>query len=202
MEEVAIYGVFDPRDGIIRYVGQTKRFPLTRRLGAHCSVAKSMRGNQFASHLARWLVSLVDDGVRPEITILEMTTGDQALYRERFWVEHFMIEGADMVNSTFCQESVSNAYWKKRSEERSEELRRTNPPPPPRYTPVPITPERAQMIRSFREEFGLSQTALARRLGYTNGTISLWESCKRSPPPGLEILLDKVRADLQAERGD
>jgi DNA-binding transcriptional regulator YiaG len=199
MEDVAIYGMFDPRDGIIRYVGQTRQFPLKRRLWLHSSNAEAMRGNNLASHAARWILTLADDGVLPEITILEMTTRDAAMSRERFWIEHFVVEGADMVNSTFCQESVSSQYWRSVFEERIEQIRRESEQAP-KYVARPIEPEKADMIRAFRESLGISQTDLAKRLGYNNSTVSLWESCKRSPPPGIDVLLDKVRADIESER--
>jgi hypothetical protein len=66
----SIYGIADPRDHVIRYVGQTTQ-PLSRRLGGHLNNARPSR-------LRTWFDTLIAAGVRPEILLLksDVAAGD------------------------------------------------------------------------------------------------------------------------------
>jgi predicted transcriptional regulator len=59
-----VYGLYDPRDGALRYVGQTT-LSLERRLSSHLSPANLKRN----CHSACWLRSLVRRGVKPVISV-------------------------------------------------------------------------------------------------------------------------------------
>ena len=53
-DKMQIYGLTDPRDDALRYVGKTEKL-LKKRLGVHCaSKEKNHRGN--------WIRSLVKEG--------------------------------------------------------------------------------------------------------------------------------------------
>lgn len=62
---VNIYGLYDPRDGRLRYVGKTK-FSIASRSRDHvrlCPYSKSHKNN--------WIASLVSDGLRPIASLIE-----------------------------------------------------------------------------------------------------------------------------------
>lgn len=67
-----IYGLLDPRDQSLRYVGKThKRREL--RLAEHLEAARSGR----SSHLYNWIREVLEAGFEPEIFVLERVPGDQ-----------------------------------------------------------------------------------------------------------------------------
>lgn len=80
-----IYCLKDPRDGSVRYVGQTiKRLP--QRLSEHvCRPAgKRMRA---------WIVELDALGLRPSIEALEIVPSADLNARERFWLKEMFLRG-------------------------------------------------------------------------------------------------------------
>lgn len=90
--KTAIYGLADPRDGQLRYVGKTVG-PLARRLGRHLN-ASSRRKNR----KDRWIANLIAKDLRPEI--FEIEVADDWVEAERFWIAYFRAIGADLVNHT------------------------------------------------------------------------------------------------------
>lgn len=93
-----IYGLFDPREPLflweVRYIGQTTKTP-SRRLAQHVWTAK--RGGE--SYLLRWIRSLLRDGVRPHVRILEYC--DEAIldHREITWIAEGRRQGWKLTNS-------------------------------------------------------------------------------------------------------
>ena len=75
-EPFCIYGIADPRDHVIRYVGWTKQ-SLRARLSKHISAP-------VGQYMARWLGGLVDAGIMPEIVPLQWCFDYEAA--ERFWI--------------------------------------------------------------------------------------------------------------------
>ena len=66
--EVYIYVLKHPDTLEIRYVGKTVR-KLSRRLGNHIANAK---GNKHNKHLSNWILSILKEGKRPIIELLEL----------------------------------------------------------------------------------------------------------------------------------
>lgn len=65
--DVAVYGLIDPRNGELRYVG--KAVDPQKRLWIHLSIART---NRYGSlHVKHWIQSLLAVGLRPEIEVLE-----------------------------------------------------------------------------------------------------------------------------------
>jgi len=76
--EAYIYGISDPRDHVIRYVGKTQN-TLAQRLWEH----------EFSPSNARvgaWLRQMRADGVTPEITVLEICLKYRWKLCEEFWI--------------------------------------------------------------------------------------------------------------------
>lgn len=83
-----IYGLYDPRTGELRYVGQTRK-GLRERLGAHVKEAKKDR-----THKAAWIRSVLADGHAPEIHLLqEFSTQLEADQAEVYWISFFGLAG-------------------------------------------------------------------------------------------------------------
>jgi hypothetical protein len=92
---VIIYGLHDPRDGALRYVGKTKH-ALTLRIAQHMSPKEL--GQQHRR--AKWLRALRTLGLKPEARVIEVTAPDEWQARERHWIAYHRGDGARLVNGT------------------------------------------------------------------------------------------------------
>lgn len=198
-----IYALASSDDNRLRYVGQTVRIPDVR-LAEHCVGCHKTNGK---SHLHNWLRGILDRDELPIITVLEIVPYKDALDRERWWIRHLADLGEDLLNTSDFQPSRNyeerHAVFVQRREARIQEIQqireeRANTPKSPARKRIPdVSPEE---IREFRDRHGLTQTQLSALLGYNNSSISVWESGKRNPPPGLRVLLLDVEGRIgQAE---
>lgn len=91
-----VYGLFDPRDGLLRYVGQTTR-SLKKRLQEHLRIQNRTR----ATHLAHWVSLLWGLGFHPRIVELGVADSATALdeLEVRMIAEHRAM-GAKLTNHT------------------------------------------------------------------------------------------------------
>lgn len=69
-----IYGLADPQDGVVRYVGQTGRL-LCQRLGQHVENAKKNKGGNTGLRL--WMRGLMAQGRRPVIVLLDQVPDER-----------------------------------------------------------------------------------------------------------------------------
>lgn len=91
-EEVTfcIYGIFDPGDDLVFYIGHTSRFALRR--AQHLEGAHSLSGLRVQQIKA--------NGFVPVFVKLETCRDkDAALMAEIFWIEHFKGRGAHLLNA-------------------------------------------------------------------------------------------------------
>jgi hypothetical protein len=86
-----IYGLFDPVSGELRYIGQTTR--PGPRLNLHISSQKKTR-------CQRWIKSLLNQGLRPEMAILEETTYALIDETEAFYIAYFRFLDCNLCNHT------------------------------------------------------------------------------------------------------
>jgi hypothetical protein len=89
--DIHIYALIDPRDGAVRYIGQTKT--PKRRLSGHM-------GQIHDSYKYRWIRRLKALGLRPVMEILEIATEANWSDRERYWISHYRSIGAKLTNVT------------------------------------------------------------------------------------------------------
>lgn len=83
MGTVFIYGLVDPRDKRVRYVGKTVT-SLMVRLGGHVSAAKKRREN---NPKAKWIRSLLTVGLKPEMRVLCESDNEAECYlAEQRWM--------------------------------------------------------------------------------------------------------------------
>lgn len=96
MRSFLVYGLSDPRDGQLRYVGKTIR-GLSRRLRTHL-YPRFLREK---SHKNHWLRALVALGLKPEIEVLEECGSWETMNEaERFHIAYWRYIGAALTNST------------------------------------------------------------------------------------------------------
>jgi len=96
---VFIYRLIDPRNEQIRYIGKTVN-PLNR-LKQHLGSSKN-------PHMNMWIDCLIDQNLIPKIDFIERTSTGLSHSRERFWINHYLSMGCDLINIEL------NIYRKKR----------------------------------------------------------------------------------------
>jgi hypothetical protein len=82
---VRIYGMFDPIDKSLRYVGRTIH-KLVERLSDH--VASPVNDG-----MREWIRELASLGLRPTIETIEVTPMRGAAGRERYWIRRYRLAG-------------------------------------------------------------------------------------------------------------
>lgn len=99
---VYIYGLVDPRDGLIHYVGRTTA-ALRTRLNAHMSLVagdgKNVRG--YGLDKLKWLAELKAARMTPSIKPLEEVDAEHAHDAERRWVQALFRAGVPLTNKQY-----------------------------------------------------------------------------------------------------
>jgi hypothetical protein len=135
---IFIYGLKDPRDGKIKYVGQTAN--MTARMASHFSTASPGKSKK-----AKWVEELNREGLAAEPMVLEMCDEDSASDRETFWIEE-MSKGAELFNY----------YAHKSKQRRRKEDGKSG-------LALRVTPEERAIIYSAARVCGVSMGELAAR---------------------------------------
>lgn len=81
-----IYGLVDPRDGIIRYIGVTKN--PAYRLAEHMRMP-----HKEGLHKNQWIAELISKGLSPIFVFLDAVKEEQAKETEFKWITHFSTLG-------------------------------------------------------------------------------------------------------------
>ena len=91
-----IYGLIDPRDGQLRYVGKSTSG--MKRPRSHVSPTHLSKEH---THKANWLRQLLSLGLKPDIEVLETCSSPEELSEaERFFIAYFRMVGANLTNLT------------------------------------------------------------------------------------------------------
>lgn len=96
--QVSIYGLTDPRTNQVRYVGKTVQ-PLKLRLQQHIFPARTHRQNHAR---AQWIRALIEQGLKPEIVLLETVPESEWREAERRWIAHYKGQNATLANVDRC----------------------------------------------------------------------------------------------------
>lgn len=89
IQVIYIYGLCDPSDHVVRYVGQTQG--PKARLQVHISGARRNRDGNSAKNA--WILALLEKGSAPEMVILEETTEEMSGTVETKWIEDSRAKG-------------------------------------------------------------------------------------------------------------
>lgn len=81
---VYIYSLSDPRDDAIRYVGKTVK-SLPKRRAQH--VYSAITGGK--CHRDKWIRVLLREGLKPDITLIEITSEEEWEVREIYWIAEY-----------------------------------------------------------------------------------------------------------------
>lgn len=92
MKTVYIYGLWDCRDGRLRYIGKT--INLKARLRRH--LTDYDRGK--ITHCTTWIKGLLNENLEPMMEILEECTEDNWQEAERAWISEARKFGLNLVN--------------------------------------------------------------------------------------------------------
>jgi group I intron endonuclease len=110
-----IYGLSDPLTKEVRYIGKTN--DLHKRYLRHLS-----RSQRETNHRACWIKHLLNNGVKPEMFIVETVKDDDWQEAERFWLIQFRVAGARLVNTTDGGTGGKTCDW--RGRKHTEETRK------------------------------------------------------------------------------
>ena len=88
METIYIYTLSDPRDSAIRYVGQAK--DPKKRLEGH--------GHSEGTGKSEWIKALRELHLRPILTVVDECQVDEAVAKEKHWIEQLASEGQPLLN--------------------------------------------------------------------------------------------------------
>ena len=184
-----IYGLFDPRDGLLRYVGQTT-VTLKMRLQGHYSDPKRNRKNN-------WIKSLRSGGLRPVIKAISEHPIEELDDMEVATIAMVQSAGASLLNATCGGRAgiVYPPYVRKRSAKNSRaglQRRKRN--------------EKGQERNDHRAIRLLGMYAYHRSWGYAKIADGCLESMERScgvkySDPFAQKVMDKLRKNRMVEYG-
>jgi hypothetical protein len=92
MDKITIYGLFDPVNDQCRYIGRTSQ-SLSRRLYQHIR-----RARKNVNSKSEWINSLLREGLKPSIKIIELVNIYEWQEAERFWIELLHQFGFNLTN--------------------------------------------------------------------------------------------------------
>lgn len=95
MKTTFIYSLSDPNTNEIKYIGKTNN--LKYRLWSHIHEAKHDFRNQ---HKCNWIKTLLTEGKKPVIAIVEEVSIDNWQACEIYWISQYTAWGFNLVNKT------------------------------------------------------------------------------------------------------
>lgn len=101
MKTIYIYTLSCPISKEIRYVGKT--ISIERRLQSHLDYAKNSKRKR--RYVSDWILSLLNQNLKPIITIIEETDEDNWVQKEMYWIKHFKNLHFNLCNLTDGGES-------------------------------------------------------------------------------------------------
>jgi hypothetical protein len=107
MNIVYIYGLVDPRDGLIYYIGKTS-MGLKDRLRPHIYKSKKRRTPK-----ERWINSLISEGYQPlinELARLEKPTDAEVAVTEQAWIDLYQLSNPKLTNVGFGGQGGSGSH--------------------------------------------------------------------------------------------
>lgn len=96
----SVYILIDPRDSSIRYVGISRQ--VERRYREHCRGESGVEVSAFVQELKA-------HNLLPQMQIVEEAIPDECIaeMREYYWMDHFLAEGASLLNKISSSRSIT-----------------------------------------------------------------------------------------------
>lgn len=99
MSTVYIYGLVDPRNNQLRYVGKAKN--PKQRLIYHLSVVRNkIKNNKRMTYKDNWIKVLLRNNLIPTIRILDICQENEWEEKEIFWIEKELQAGSNLANTS------------------------------------------------------------------------------------------------------
>lgn len=95
---VYIYGLKDPRDCQIKYIGKT--INIDRRIKEHNQIHRNKKSKKNS-----WITHLIRNGMQPIMEVLEECEESRWIEREKYWIKYYQGLGFDLKNMTSGGES-------------------------------------------------------------------------------------------------
>lgn len=100
-----IYGLIDPRNNQLRYIGKTK--DCVSRLKSHIRFAKKQK----FTHCHVWLRQVMKENKLPELCVIEEVPENQSWQdAEKFWISYWKYLGANLTNIREGGDGPVNQY--------------------------------------------------------------------------------------------
>lgn len=112
-----IYGLCDPRDGRVRYVGKADN-PQARMKG-HFNDKRNC-------HRVHWIQSLVEKGLKPALVIIQKVAKEEWQEWERYWISLYAEAGYELTNGTGGGDGVDSNVGRKRTPEHTAKMSAAN----------------------------------------------------------------------------
>lgn len=103
-----IYSLNDPKTKHVRYIGKTVN--LQSRYSTHLYKARRRKDD---TPVYQWMQALLNQGLYPEMDILEYGNGDQWRGAEKYWIQYFNYwSGSSLLNVTEGGEGLESCIVK------------------------------------------------------------------------------------------
>lgn len=178
-----IYGLVDPRDGQVRYIGMTTK-TLEARLAGHLN--ESHYRPKLCYHKSHWIRQLVALGLSPGIQLLEeVLVDDDWRTAEIRWIAYGRSQGWPLTNMTDGGEGAPGRVLSEETKRRIA-IAAKGRPSPKKGKPVPLEIAQRQlkpMPRHLENQFGkLSDREIAAQCGLTARAVGLRREKLGIPP--------------------
>jgi hypothetical protein len=153
-KKVYIYGLYDPGNRELRYVGKTNN--LTKRLWHHIRDAK--KGQR--THKAAWTRKLLRNNLEPIISVIQETTEKNWQADERACIARALHEGANLTNLTKGGDGLLGYSPSEETRRKSSEYNKSIGLLPPNWKGRKQSPEHIQKrveARKANDNYGHSQ---------------------------------------------
>lgn len=111
--KIYIYTLSHPLTKEIRYVGKTKS--IKRRLQSHIDYARCKKRKR--RYVSDWILKLLNQNLKPIITIIEETDENNWVLREMYWIKHFKELQFNLCNLTDGGEGNTGYIYSKELKE-------------------------------------------------------------------------------------
>lgn len=119
MCEIFIYGLVDPTNNQLKYIG--KSVNPKNRFRKHLQECRKK-----VTYKDRWLNKLLQKNIKPELLIIDVVNESNWVFWEKHYIAYFKKIGCELTNTTEGGDNPPNRIGKKRTKEEIEKIRKSN----------------------------------------------------------------------------